>query len=87
MSQELVRETKGGIATITINRPEQRNAMTYDMWQRLARYMAELDPDPEVRWRKNITPRSMMPWNPSPISPNRRSPWLPGFVWGAGSRS
>lgn len=49
MSQELVRETKGGIATITINRPAQRNAMTYDMWQRLAGFMAELQADPEVR--------------------------------------
>ena len=49
MSQELLREIKGGIATITINRPAQRNAMTYDMWQRLAAFMAELEANPEVR--------------------------------------
>ena len=49
MSQELLGETKGGIATITINRPDQRNAVTYDMWKRLAAFMAEFEDDPEVR--------------------------------------
>ncbi|MFQ5989534.1 MAG: enoyl-CoA hydratase [Candidatus Methylomirabilales bacterium] len=49
MSQELLREIKGGIATITINRPAQRNAMTYDMWQRLAGFMAELQAGTKVR--------------------------------------
>ena len=49
MSQELLREIKGGIATITINRSAQRNAMTYDMWQRLTAFMAGLEANPEVR--------------------------------------
>ncbi len=49
MSQELLRETKGGVATITINRPAQRNAMTYDMWQHLASFVEALQADPEVR--------------------------------------
>lgn len=49
MNQELLRETKDGVATITINRPSQRNAVTYEMWQDLATFMAELEADPDVR--------------------------------------
>lgn len=49
MSQELLREVKGGIAAITINRPDQRNAFTYEMWKRLATMIGELKDDPEAR--------------------------------------
>jgi len=41
MSQELLREVKGGVATVTINRLAQRNAVTYEMWQQLAAMMAK----------------------------------------------
>ncbi|RME57333.1 MAG: enoyl-CoA hydratase/isomerase family protein, partial [Caldilineae bacterium] len=37
------------VATITINRPEQRNVITFDMWQRLAELAAQLDQDDQVR--------------------------------------
>lgn len=49
MSQELLQEVKGGVATITINRPAQRNAVTYEMWQQLAALMAKLKASHEVR--------------------------------------
>jgi enoyl-CoA hydratase/carnithine racemase len=32
-----------------INRPDQRNAVTYDMWQEFPAVLAELDADPEIR--------------------------------------
>jgi enoyl-CoA hydratase/carnithine racemase len=37
------------IATITINRPEQRNAVNYEMWTRFAELFSKLDEDGEVR--------------------------------------
>ncbi|MGH7252976.1 MAG: enoyl-CoA hydratase-related protein [Nitrospiraceae bacterium] len=49
MSQELLREVKGGVATVTINRPAQRNAVTYEMWKQLCALTAELETNPEVR--------------------------------------
>jgi enoyl-CoA hydratase/carnithine racemase len=49
MSQEMLREIKGGVATITINRPDQRNAVTYEMWQQLAALVAKLKASNEVR--------------------------------------
>jgi len=48
MSEILV-ETVDGVATVTLNRPQQRNAVTYDMWLRLASILAEFDRDPQVR--------------------------------------
>ena len=37
------------LATITINRPGQRNAISFDMWRELARLVRELDGDRQVR--------------------------------------
>ena len=49
MSQKVLLAKGDGIATITINRPAQRNAITYEMWQQLTGLMAELKADPGVR--------------------------------------
>ena len=49
MGEALLLVVENRIATITINRPTQRNAVTYDMWKRLGAYMAKLGADPEVR--------------------------------------
>ena len=46
---ELLVEQEGRIATITFNRPEARNAMTWDMFEALYQAADELDRDPEVR--------------------------------------
>ena len=37
------------IATVTINRPAQRNAISFTMWKRLAELLRELDADRDVR--------------------------------------
>ena len=37
------------VATLTINRPRQRNAINYHMWGELAARLRELDQDREVR--------------------------------------
>ena len=45
----LLLEKRNHIATITLNRPEQRNAYTPEMAVNLTRYLRECDADPEVR--------------------------------------
>jgi enoyl-CoA hydratase len=49
MGEEILLRKANGIVTVTINRPAQRNAVTYAMWQRLATLMGELGADPQVR--------------------------------------
>ena len=46
---DLLLERDGAVATVTLNRPEQRNAISYDMWLRLPVLFAELDADDAVR--------------------------------------
>jgi len=41
-------ETSGRIATVTLNRPEARNAISRELKDELSRVMADLDTDPEV---------------------------------------
>jgi enoyl-CoA hydratase/carnithine racemase len=42
-------DRRGSIATITINRPAQRNAISYDMWLELKRMAARVEADPDLR--------------------------------------
>ncbi len=49
MSEDLLLSTKDGIATVTLNRPGQRNAMNFAMWRDLGRVCRNLDADPNVR--------------------------------------
>ena len=46
---ELLVERDGAVAVVTLNRPEQRNAISYEMWLRLPGLFAELDSDDAVR--------------------------------------
>jgi enoyl-CoA hydratase len=39
----------GAIATVTINRPAQRNAINFAMWQELKRLAAEIEVDDQIR--------------------------------------
>lgn len=48
MNEFLVRQADG-VATVVINRPEQRNAINYAMWRALPALCAELDADAAVR--------------------------------------
>jgi enoyl-CoA hydratase/carnithine racemase len=47
--QDLLVSTDGPVATLSINRPAKRNALTATMWRDLAAICAELDADPELR--------------------------------------
>lgn len=40
---------EGGIATVTLNRPAQRNSVTYAMWREIGDVFTELDRDRSVR--------------------------------------
>lgn len=48
-SQDLLFEVKDGIATITLNRPAQRNAMTAEMRERLGEHLQQISSDPAIR--------------------------------------
>jgi enoyl-CoA hydratase/carnithine racemase len=47
--QDLLVSIDGPVATLSINRPAKRNALTVAMWRELASICAELDADPRLR--------------------------------------
>jgi 2-(1,2-epoxy-1,2-dihydrophenyl)acetyl-CoA isomerase len=49
MSAHLIESREGGVATLTMNRPESRNAMSGDMMQGLSEALPRLAADPAVR--------------------------------------
>jgi enoyl-CoA hydratase/carnithine racemase len=49
VTESILLERREKIATIILNRPEQRNAINTEMWVRLGELACELDADPEVR--------------------------------------
>ena len=49
MSQDILVDRRDGIATVTFNRPEQRNAISYSMWQDLSRICIDLEAARDVR--------------------------------------
>ena len=49
MSQDLIETIENGVATLTMNRPEARNALTPDMFEGLASALPRLALDPAVR--------------------------------------
>ena len=49
MTQELLETVEGGIATLTMNRPEARNALTLEMMDALLEALARLSANPAVR--------------------------------------
>ncbi|MGH6773813.1 enoyl-CoA hydratase-related protein [Brucella tritici] len=46
---EIQVENTDGVAIVTLNRPKQRNAVTYAMWCELAERFRQFDSDPDVR--------------------------------------
>jgi enoyl-CoA hydratase/carnithine racemase len=48
-SSEMLFETTRGVAYLTVNRPEQRNAMTWGMYQRLVEICEQVDRDDEIK--------------------------------------
>jgi enoyl-CoA hydratase/carnithine racemase len=49
MKEPILLGISGAIATITFNRPERRNAITFEMWHQLQRLLLDLKDDPQVR--------------------------------------
>jgi len=49
MSRDVLIEGRDGVATVTFNRPQQRNAIHYEMWREIARLMEECGKDESLR--------------------------------------
>ena len=49
MSEDILLSTSDGIATVTFNRPSQRNAISYHGWLELRRIAVELEHDSDVK--------------------------------------
>jgi len=49
MSETILIERDGHVATVVLNRPDKLNAMTKDMWRRLGEAVTELASDDDVR--------------------------------------
>ena len=49
MTSPILVDRKGAVATITLNRPGQRNAISYAMWGELSQFLAQLDAERDVR--------------------------------------
>ena len=49
MTSPILVDRKGAVATITLNRPGQRNAISYAMWEELSQFLAQLDAERDVR--------------------------------------
>ncbi|PWC42624.1 enoyl-CoA hydratase/isomerase family protein [Azospirillum sp. TSO22-1] len=49
MTDDLLYEVRDGIAFVTFNRPQARNALTFAMYERLAAICAEVDAAPDIR--------------------------------------
>ncbi|GAA4513723.1 enoyl-CoA hydratase/isomerase family protein [Brevibacterium yomogidense] len=49
MTEHLVTEVRGAALHVTFNRPEARNAMTFEMYQGLAEACTRVDEDPSLR--------------------------------------
>ena len=49
MTDDILVSKQDGIATVTFNRPRQRNAISYHGWLELRRIAMDLDRDPDVR--------------------------------------
>ena len=48
-SHHILHSVSGAVATVVLNRPEQRNAISYEMWQELAAIVSELQAREDVR--------------------------------------
>ncbi len=49
MNEQILVETSGTIANIVFNRPDQRNAISYEMWNELVRIMDDIERDTSIR--------------------------------------
>ena len=54
MSQILIDEPTAGVRRLTLNRPEQLNAFTYDMYARLIEILEEVRRDSAIRGAASV---------------------------------
>jgi enoyl-CoA hydratase/carnithine racemase len=75
----------GGIATVTLNRPEKLNAMTRPMWEGLGRVMRELSADDSLRCvvLRGAGGRAFSPGNDIAEFTTERSNFAQGKAYGA----
>jgi enoyl-CoA hydratase/carnithine racemase len=75
----------GGIATVTLNRPDKLNAMTRPMWERLGRVMRELSADDSLRCvvLRGAGGRAFSPGNDIAEFTTERSNFAQGKAYGA----
>ncbi len=45
MNQDVYLETNGMVASLVLNRPQKRNALTFDMWQRIPGLLTQFEED------------------------------------------
>ena len=49
MNDHILLDSKPPVATVTFNRPGQRNAISFDMWHQFSEILQKLDADPDIR--------------------------------------
>jgi enoyl-CoA hydratase/carnithine racemase len=49
MSEDIITKSVNGVLHIVLNRPEKRNALTMDMYERISKSLESGDDDPNVR--------------------------------------
>lgn len=49
MSGEIYLEKRGAIATMVFNRPDKRNALTFNMWKAIPELVREVEEDPSIK--------------------------------------
>jgi len=75
MSNTILLQRNGGLATVVLNRPEKLNALTKPMWQRLGEVFNELSADDSIRCivLRGAGTRSFAPGNDISEFENERS--------------
>lgn len=85
MTETLVVQRTGTIATVVLNRPEKLNALTKSMWQQLGEEVETLSADPEVRCvvLRGAGDKSFAPGNDISEFENERSNVAQARAYGA----
>jgi enoyl-CoA hydratase/carnithine racemase len=85
MSGSILVARDGGIATVTLNRPDKLNALTKPMWQRLGESVRELSADDGLRCivLRGAGGKAFSPGNDIDEFATERSDFLQGKAYGA----
>ena len=78
-AQELLIGRDGPVATLTLNRPEKRNALTFAMYEGLAEFCRTAGEDPDLK--AIIITGAGAPSAPAPTSPSFAISTGPATAW------